>query len=102
MGVEFHPEAQLEFLAAHAWLEAERTGLGDSLAASVGMIADRMVRHPHMGPPVRMVRRPSEVRQVLVHRFQYLVLYRVQGEVIQIVAVAHTRRRPGYWPVRLH
>jgi hypothetical protein len=33
----------------------------------------------------------------LVRRFPYGVIYRVREEVIWVVAIAHMRRRPGYW-----
>jgi len=36
-------------------------------------------------------------RRVLVRRFPYSLLYRVDPDVIFVVAVAHVRRRPGYW-----
>lgn len=54
MRVEFHPEARLELLAAHAWLEAEGDGLGEALAAAVGLVVERLTRFPFMGPPLRL------------------------------------------------
>jgi plasmid stabilization system protein ParE len=33
--------------------------------------------------------------------FPFAVIYRESGETIQILAVAHGRRRPGYWRSRL-
>jgi hypothetical protein len=37
----------------------------------------------------------------VVPRFLHLLFYRVERERIFIVAVAHHRRRPGYWRSRL-
>ncbi|MFB3820344.1 MAG: type II toxin-antitoxin system RelE/ParE family toxin, partial [Candidatus Methylomirabilales bacterium] len=36
-------------------------------------------------------------RRVVVARFPYSIVYREDAESIVIVAVAHQRRRPGYW-----
>ena len=37
-------------------------------------------------------------RWVRVRRFPYLLIFRRQSaDVLMIVAVAHTSRRPGYW-----
>ena len=36
-----------------------------------------------------------------MRRFPYLIVYRVTASAIQVVAVAHARRRPGYWKTRL-
>lgn len=39
-------------------------------------------------------------RRVLLRRFPFAVVYRVGEESIQVIAVAHGRRRPGYWRKR--
>ena len=38
-----------------------------------------------------------DYRRVLVHRFPYGVIYRVDVDVVVVIAVAHTSRKPGYW-----
>ena len=102
MQVELHPEASLELHAAHAWLENEGQGLGDALADSVAETIQRIRRFPYLGPAVGISGVSAEIRQVLIPRFQYLVVYRVGPDLLQVVAIAHTRRRPGYWRDRLH
>lgn len=39
-------------------------------------------------------------RRYLLRRFPFSVVYRVETARILIVAVAHGRRRPGYWKHR--
>jgi hypothetical protein len=39
-------------------------------------------------------------RRALVARFPYQVVYRIRPGEIVIVAVAHLKRRPGYWKNR--
>jgi len=41
------------------------------------------------------------VRSKGVHDFPYRVVFFVQGDKLIIVAVAHTKRRPGYWRDRV-
>ena len=101
MRVEFHPEANLELIAAHAWLEGEGAGLGGALARRVEHVLARLRRLPHSGPPVRLRFVHADVRQIVVPKFQYLLIYRVKGEVIQVIAIAHMRRKPGYWRTRV-
>jgi plasmid stabilization system protein ParE len=36
-------------------------------------------------------------RKRVLHRFPYSVIYEVQGSTVTVVAVAHHRRKPGYW-----
>lgn len=33
--------------------------------------------------------------------YPYLLVYRVRDNLLQIIAVAHTSRRPSYWRDRL-
>lgn len=36
-----------------------------------------------------------------LHRFPYLIVYRTRGSMIQVIAIAHGRRKPAYWKRRL-
>ena len=39
-------------------------------------------------------------RRRLIERYPYGIIYRIKGEEVQIVALAHTSREPGYWKGR--
>jgi hypothetical protein len=41
-----------------------------------------------------------DARVLALHNFPYSLVYRIQGDEIRIVAVAHHSRRPGYWVER--
>jgi plasmid stabilization system protein ParE len=36
-------------------------------------------------------------RRKLLERYPYGIIYRIEGEEILIIALAHTSRRPAYW-----
>jgi toxin ParE1/3/4 len=40
-------------------------------------------------------------RRRVLHTFPYLVIYQEKVDVILVVAVAHAKRREGYWAKRL-
>ena len=40
-------------------------------------------------------------RRALLGRFPYFVVYRERSRKIEIIAVAHAKRRPGYWARRV-
>lgn len=94
--VEFHPEAQAEFIAAARYFEAEAENLGVDFIDFVQRTSVRLLEFPESGRPVT-----RRLRRVVVPRFLYGLLYRVEHDRIFIVAVAHPRRRPGYWRSRL-
>jgi len=40
-------------------------------------------------------------RRCILNRFPYSIIYREVGDDLHVVAVAHHKRRPGYWRSRL-
>lgn len=94
--IAFRPEARAELIDAWSWYEEQRPGLGDELEACVEAAIGAAARSPaaHQGVC-------AEVRRVLVKRFPYGVYYLVEGEVLLVLAVAHSRREPHYWADRL-
>lgn len=56
----------------------------------------RLSAFPNAGARIR----PGS-RRILVKRFPYMLVYRVEGGEIVVYAVAHQRRRPGYWRMRV-
>jgi hypothetical protein len=42
-----------------------------------------------------------DIRSTKVKRFPYRVVYVVVDDSIDVIAVAHAKRRPGYWRRRL-
>ena len=55
-----------------------------------------------MQAPQRWAIGPHSTRRFLLKQFPFTLIYREQPSAdIQIVAVAHTSRKPGYWKRRL-
>jgi toxin ParE1/3/4 len=94
--VELHEAASLELEAAFEWyLERSETAAARFLAdlnAAIVAIAEAPDRWPasHDGS-----------RKFLLRRFPFAVFYRELPSSIQVLAVAHGHRRPGYWRNRL-
>ncbi|MFN0138895.1 MAG: type II toxin-antitoxin system RelE/ParE family toxin [Pyrinomonadaceae bacterium] len=96
MNREMHPEARLEFREAFAYYKDCRDGLGLEFSrevyASISRIADA---------PLLWSRLTENSRRFLTKRFPYSIIYQVLDEGVLIVAVAHQKRKPGYWKDRL-
>jgi plasmid stabilization system protein ParE len=95
IGYRFHREAQAEFREAARFYESRLPGLGSSFADEVEHAIQLTLAHPDIGTPVG-----RSLRQVLVKRFPYAVIYRREAGEIFILAIAHQSRRPGYWRQR--
>jgi plasmid stabilization system protein ParE len=95
-GVGFHPEARTELLASVTYYDEQADGLGrqftDEVERAVGLVAEQ----PGLGAPIV----GTELRRWALRRFPYYLIYRAEPETLLILAVAHQRRRPGYWEER--
>lgn len=71
--------------------------LDENLDRVVRAALDRLVRFPEMAPAHATLK---DVRVLTLTEVPFTVPYRVDGDVITVLAVAHTSRRPGYWSRR--
>ena len=99
--VHFEDEAEAEYRQAGVWYESRREGLGIEFFDEVDTTIRQLLDLPRIGAPVPRVPRDLPVRRLAVRRFPYHVVYLEMAEELRILAVAHDRRRPGYWRERL-
>jgi len=93
--VEIHPEVYEELEQTRAWYEKNLAGLGSGFLDEVDKAITTIRRAPEAWPFY-----VGDVRRFLVHRFPFAVLYRCAETKIQIFAVMHLHRKPGYWKKR--
>ena len=93
--VEFHPEAVAEAGARREWYEERdpvaATAFVHELERALAMVCEN---------PCAWPRFLAGTRRYVMRRFPFQVIYRDTAETIQVIAVAHGRRRPGYWKTR--
>lgn len=94
-------EATEELRAAVQWYEGRRPGLGGEFLAEVHQVLRTIQEHPAMGTPPQGVPERLGARRVPVRRFPYSVVFLELESQIRVLAIAHHRRRPGYWRGRL-
>lgn len=92
MNVRFLIPARLEFLEAMDFYESQASGLGDDFVATVEDATRTIADSPAIGSPYG-----TGVRRLVLPRFPFSVVYETGQDEILVIAVAHQRRRPGYW-----
>jgi len=96
MRAEFHAEVEEEFIEASQFCNLRVPGLGDRFISEVEGTLMLLVERPRIGQLMDNV-----FRRVVLDRFPYSLIYSIEPEKIWILAVAHQRRRPGYWRNRV-
>jgi len=95
MKVRLHPEARVELREARKWYY-ERSPLSATAFAHAVDHAVARIREA----PTRYPLAEHGARKIVIQRFPFNVFYRPSPDEIVIVAVAHQKRRPGYWSNR--
>jgi toxin ParE1/3/4 len=90
-----HPEALAELAEAAKFYEGRAPGLGREFFEEVLGVIHSAVENPEAG-----TRLESPFRRLLCRRFPFAVVYCQAENELRILAVAHQRRRPGYWKQR--
>ncbi len=98
MRFRIHPEAKAEFRTDAQWYDADYPNRGERFADSVEASFLRIREAPRSFP---FWRRRKDVRACVVPRFPFTVFFVAEPESVIVYAVAHDKRRPGYWQKRI-
>lgn len=92
MNLRFAAAARRELNEAAIWLELQEAGLGERFLLEVAQARQLILDYPHAWHPMS-----TTLRRCHLKRFRYGLIYRINSEIIEIVAVAHDRQKPEYW-----
>ncbi|NUQ76405.1 MAG: type II toxin-antitoxin system RelE/ParE family toxin [Polyangiaceae bacterium] len=92
--VRLHRQAEAELAGVVAFYEGKQRGLGLQLIVAVDHALDDIVESPGSSPIWKL---GQPYRRHLLKRFPYLVVFTLESNLINVVAIAHTKRNPGYW-----
>jgi plasmid stabilization system protein ParE len=90
--VELAPAAEADIREAFIWYRERNALIADAFRAEVFDAIDRIG-----DAPLAKGADEDGNRKRVLHRFPYSVIYEVQQNMVTVLAVAHHRRRPGYW-----
>ena len=88
-------EAELEILEAVEFYQKRAGSIAAYFFSEFKKAREEIAAFPEFWKPIG-----KDYRRKLVSRYPYGIIYRIKGEVIEIVALAHTSRKPDYWRER--
>ncbi len=92
MRIVFHEKAEEELIEAARHYEESAAGLGHAFLDEIAKSINEILSYPQSG-----VLLSDEIHGKLLRRFPYRLMYAVEQDGIVILAIAHHKRRPGYW-----
>lgn len=94
--VSLHAAAEAEYVAALDWYLARSPRAASRFEATVERAVNFIALFPEACPLV-----DGQYRYCALRRYPYGLVYRVDGDKVRVVAVAHGRQLPGYWTERV-
>jgi plasmid stabilization system protein ParE len=95
--VRLAPEAVDELAEAAGWYRDRRPGLESEFLAEMERVLSLIESFQASFPRLLDLPADLEIRRALLPRFPYAVVFIDLGPEVRVLAVAHTRRQPGYW-----
>jgi plasmid stabilization system protein ParE len=87
--VQVRRAAELDVAEAQVWYETQQTGLGAQFRSEVSRVIDRLAGTPLIYQVVH-----RDIRRAIIHRFPYLIWYRVAAETVIVLACTYAGRDP--------
>lgn len=92
----FHPEARQDFREAIGWYRSRSPVVAVEFRVAVSDVIRHIVKAPQRWPNYL-----HGTRRFVLHRFPFSIIYLDDPDEVSVVAVAHSKRKPGYWKARL-
>jgi toxin ParE1/3/4 len=93
--VTIHPAAEAEYQTALGWYYERSPQAAERFERAFDQAIDFITANPTMFPLC-----DERHRFVMLKRYPYGLVYRVDGESVKVIAVAHSKRLPRLWSGR--
>lgn len=93
--VEVLPEAEAEIREAFLWYFERSPIAADAFRTDTLQAIDRLAVDALTWPE-----NEDAIRRHILRHFPYTIFYEIRGNTVTVLAVAHQRRKPGYWRKR--
>ena len=92
MIVRLHPEAAEELTQSVKWYFEQSQSASANFLNEIDRCISKITESPEIFPQYF-----HGCQRAIIKTFPYSVIFRVKIDTIEIVAIAHSKRRPGYW-----
>ena len=90
--IEYLTDARADFDESFDWYRARSAGAAIGFASAVEEAMDKIVADPDRFPSTH-----GGCRYCTLKRYPFRLVFRDEADRLLVVAIAHAKRRPGYW-----
>ena len=91
-----HDDARTEYIESYAWYSERGGHIAEAFEREVEHALEALQEVPDRWPVY-----VGTWRRMLLRRFPFGIVYGVMDNQIVVIAIMHTRRKPGYWKNRM-
>jgi len=91
----FHLAAAMEAEGALEWYAARDPNAAARFLSELEHAVTRVREFPERWPRIG-----TRARRYVFLKYPFSLVYRVSPQLVEVIAIAHHRRRPGYWKSR--
>ena len=89
-------DAEYELIESARYYAREANAeLGQAFLSEFERSVELLLEHPKFGAVWR-----DATRRLPLRRFPYSIVYELREDEVRVIAIAHQRRRPGFWKGR--
>lgn len=92
MIVRLHPEAAKELTHSVKWYFEQSQSAAANFVNEIDLCISKITEAPEI-----YLQYVHGTQRAILKTFPYSVIFRLKIDTIEIVAIAHSKRRPGYW-----
>jgi plasmid stabilization system protein ParE len=96
MQLHFFEEASDEADEARRWYRDRSEAAETAFLRELDHALELIGHAPHRWPSYM-----AGAQRYVFRTYPYSIVYFVEGDIVNVVAIAHERRRPGYWRKRV-
>ena len=97
MRVRILSPAVTEIAEAAIWFDSQCQGLGSEFWEAVDATLRKIEKNPTRFIKSEFSAPEIDLRYAYVSRFKYVIHFEIEKNEVQVVSVAHSARKPGYW-----
>lgn len=95
MQIEFHPRANEDLETSLNWYSSRSSAAARNFLVAVDLALESIRDDPN-----RFSRIDKKHQACSVTKFPFQIVYHCDKNRIVVVAIAHAKRKPGYWQAR--
>ncbi len=91
-----HDDARTEYIESYAWYHERGSHIAEAFEREIEHALEALQKAPNRWPVY-----VGTWRRILVRRFPFGIVYGFIDKQIVVIAIMHTKRKPGYWKNRM-